>query len=153
MQSAVCIICSPMANKFHTCSLRGIFCQVHAPAENVSHFIRRILRRTLRGFFDKLRARCKTCPFLQYTEKPGQQPRFSFLRLFFVAKCTAGKLFPTHPLFASNHCACDDTLDRKCNRNLSLSSQFFSVALLSTGSITPRIHFIRRFLWKNMQHC
>ena len=28
------IICSPVANKFHTCSLRSIFCQVHAPAEN-----------------------------------------------------------------------------------------------------------------------
>ena len=28
LQSAARIICSPMANKFHTCSLRCIFCQV-----------------------------------------------------------------------------------------------------------------------------
>ena len=36
LQAAARIICSPQANKFHTCSLRGIFCQVHAPAENDS---------------------------------------------------------------------------------------------------------------------
>ena len=35
LQSAARIICSPAVNKFHTCSLRSIFCQVHALAENV----------------------------------------------------------------------------------------------------------------------
>ena len=30
-----------MANKFHTCSLRSIFAQVHAPVENGFEFIRR----------------------------------------------------------------------------------------------------------------
>ena len=34
LQSAARIICSLIANKFHTCSLRSIFGQVHAPAEN-----------------------------------------------------------------------------------------------------------------------
>ena len=34
LQSAACIICSPEANKFHTCSLSGIFVHVHAAAEN-----------------------------------------------------------------------------------------------------------------------
>ena len=38
LQSAARIICLPEADKFHTCSLRCIFCQVHAPAENDSDF-------------------------------------------------------------------------------------------------------------------
>ena len=33
-QAAARIICSPLANKFHTCRLRSFFRQVHAPAEN-----------------------------------------------------------------------------------------------------------------------
>ena len=39
LQSAARIICPPLEDKFHTCSLRSIFCQVHAPAENDSHLI------------------------------------------------------------------------------------------------------------------
>ena len=42
LQSAARIICLPQADKFHTCSLRSIFRQVHAPAENdfdsICHF-------------------------------------------------------------------------------------------------------------------
>ena len=34
LQSAARIICSLKANKFHTCRLRSIFAQVHAPGEN-----------------------------------------------------------------------------------------------------------------------
>ena len=34
LQSAARIVCSPGANKFHTCKLRRIFAQVHAPGEN-----------------------------------------------------------------------------------------------------------------------
>ena len=34
LQPAARIICPPMGDKFHTCSLRGIFRQVRAPAEN-----------------------------------------------------------------------------------------------------------------------
>ena len=34
LQSAACIICVPMAHKFHTGSLRGIFADVHAASEN-----------------------------------------------------------------------------------------------------------------------
>ena len=34
LQSAARTPCSPMANNSHTCSLRCIFCQVHAPTEN-----------------------------------------------------------------------------------------------------------------------
>ena len=35
LQSAACIICLPVADKFHTCSLIGIFVHVHAEAKNV----------------------------------------------------------------------------------------------------------------------
>ena len=35
LQSAARIICLLMADKFHTCSLRSIFRQVHALTENV----------------------------------------------------------------------------------------------------------------------
>ena len=59
-----------MGDKFHTCSLRCVFCQVQkgkcaegareatlgcAPAENGFHFICRPKRQTLRGLFDKLK--------------------------------------------------------------------------------------------------
>ena len=44
---------APSGAKFHTWSLRSVFCQVHAPAENGFHFICRPRRQTLRGFFDK----------------------------------------------------------------------------------------------------
>ena len=54
-QPAACIICPPVGDKFHTCSLRCVFCQVHAPAENGLDSICRQWRQTLRGFFDKLR--------------------------------------------------------------------------------------------------
>ena len=53
-QSAARIIC-PHGDKFHTCSLRSVFCQVHAPAENVLGFLCRHWRQTLRGFFNKLK--------------------------------------------------------------------------------------------------
>ena len=42
LQSAARIICSPGANKFHTCRLRRIFAQVHAPGENGLHLICRL---------------------------------------------------------------------------------------------------------------
>ena len=42
LQSAARIICLPAANKFHTCRLRSIFCQVHAPAKNGLHLICRL---------------------------------------------------------------------------------------------------------------
>ena len=42
LQSAARIICSLEANKFHTCRLRSIFCQVHAPAKNGLHLICRL---------------------------------------------------------------------------------------------------------------
>ena len=42
LQSAARIICLPMADKFHTCSLRSIFRQVHALTENVLDFVFRL---------------------------------------------------------------------------------------------------------------
>ncbi len=39
LQSAARIIYLLTAAKFHTCSLRSIFCQVHAPAENDFNFV------------------------------------------------------------------------------------------------------------------
>ncbi len=50
-QSAARIICPPIGDKFHTCSLRRVFCQVHALAENGLDLICRRERQTLRGFF------------------------------------------------------------------------------------------------------
>ena len=50
LQSAARIICSPVANKFHTCSLRSIFCQVHAPAENVLDLIFCLRRKLCEAF-------------------------------------------------------------------------------------------------------
>ena len=55
LQSAARIIGPPIGDQFHTCSLRCVFCQVHAPAENGLNFICRQWRQTLRGFFDKLK--------------------------------------------------------------------------------------------------
>ena len=55
LQSAARIICVPLAPKFHTCSLYCIFCDVHAAAENdLNHFCA-CGRKTLRGFFDRLK--------------------------------------------------------------------------------------------------
>ena len=51
LQSAARIICSLKANKFHTCRLRSIFCQVHAPAKNDSILFAACGRQTLRGFW------------------------------------------------------------------------------------------------------
>ena len=39
LQSAARIICMPLAYKFHTCSLRSIFRQVHALTENILNFV------------------------------------------------------------------------------------------------------------------
>ena len=54
LQSAARIICPPLGDKFHTCSLRSVFCQVHAPAENSFEFICHHGWQTLRDFFDTL---------------------------------------------------------------------------------------------------
>ena len=58
LQSAARIICSLKANKFHTCRLRRIFCQVHAPAKNGLHFICRLRAANSARLFDRL-ARCR----------------------------------------------------------------------------------------------
>ena len=51
LQSAARTPCSPTANNSHTCSLRSIFCQVHALAENDLILFGGLRRQTLRGFF------------------------------------------------------------------------------------------------------
>ena len=51
LQSAARTPCSPMANNSHTCSLRCISCQVHAPTENDLILFVGLRRQTLRGFF------------------------------------------------------------------------------------------------------
>ena len=51
LQSAARTSCAPMAHKTHTCGLRSIFCQVHAPAENDLTLFADYRRQTLRGFF------------------------------------------------------------------------------------------------------
>ena len=51
LQSAARIICSPKANKFHTCSLRSVFAHVHAAVENDFEPFSLLTQRTLRGFF------------------------------------------------------------------------------------------------------
>ncbi len=55
LQSAARTSCAPMAHKTHTCGLRSIFCQVHAPAENDLTLFADYRRQTLRGFFDRLK--------------------------------------------------------------------------------------------------
>ena len=42
LQSAARTPCAPLAHNSHTCSLRSVFVHVHAAAENISDFIRRI---------------------------------------------------------------------------------------------------------------
>ena len=67
LQSAARTPCSPTANNSHTCSLRSIFCQVHAPTENDLILFGGLRRQTLRGFFDKLypgRAICRGFSYL-----------------------------------------------------------------------------------------
>jgi len=54
LQSAARIICSPWANKFHTCRLRRIFAQVHAPGENGLHLLCRLRAANSARLFDKL---------------------------------------------------------------------------------------------------
>ena len=41
---------SPMGDKFHTWSLRSVFCQVHAPAENQLDFLGRLRRQRCEAF-------------------------------------------------------------------------------------------------------
>jgi len=50
LQSAACIICSLLANKFHACSLRSIFCQVHALTENASNLVFRLREKFCEAF-------------------------------------------------------------------------------------------------------
>ena len=54
LQSAARIICLPAADKFHTCSLRSMFCQVHVPPEHDFVFLP-LSRQMLRGYFDSLK--------------------------------------------------------------------------------------------------
>ena len=54
LQSAARTSCPLTADKTHTCSLIGIFCQVHAPTENDQNPFAACGRQTLRGFFDTL---------------------------------------------------------------------------------------------------
>ena len=46
---------SAEADKFHTCSLRSVFVQVHAAAENGFRLYFLLSQKTLRGFFDSLK--------------------------------------------------------------------------------------------------
>ena len=55
LQSAARTRCTLFAYTSHTCSLKSIFCQVHAPAENDSILFAASGRQTLRGLFDTLR--------------------------------------------------------------------------------------------------
>ena len=50
LQSAARIICSLLANKFHTCSLICIFRQVHALTEKFSDFIFFLRRKLCEAF-------------------------------------------------------------------------------------------------------
>ena len=59
LQPAARIIGSLMANQFHTCSLRSIFGQVHALAENDPICFAACGRQTLRGFFSTQKLRCR----------------------------------------------------------------------------------------------
>ena len=55
LQSAARIICLPVANKFHTCSLRSVFVHVHAAAKNDFDFFRRTCGELCEAFFDSLK--------------------------------------------------------------------------------------------------
>ena len=50
LQSAVCIICLQEADKFHTCSLIGVFVHVHAAAENLLYFVFRLREKFCEAF-------------------------------------------------------------------------------------------------------
>ena len=56
LQSAARTSCPLTADKTHTCSLIGIFCQVRAPTENDQNPFAACGRQTLRGFFDTLKS-------------------------------------------------------------------------------------------------
>ena len=53
---------SPQGDKFHTCSLRSVFCQVRAPAENFFDFICRQRQQPLRDLYDALERRAVSPP-------------------------------------------------------------------------------------------
>ena len=74
LQSAARIICSPMANEFHTCSLSGVFVHVHAAAENDSHFFRRFRGELCEAFFSLLSPdACRIRGFLNKSPASGKQ--------------------------------------------------------------------------------
>jgi len=50
LQSAARIICTPLAYKFHTCSLRSILHQVHALTQNVFNSIFCLRRKLCEAF-------------------------------------------------------------------------------------------------------
>ena len=62
LQSAARIICLPLADKFHTCSLSCVFVHVHAAVENDFHFIRRFRGELCEAFFDSLKQEGKCLP-------------------------------------------------------------------------------------------
>ena len=51
LQSAARRICLPMANKFHTCSLRCMFAHVHAAAKHNFDFIFCFRKKFCEAFF------------------------------------------------------------------------------------------------------
>ena len=53
LQSAARIICTPLAHKFHTCSLSCILRQVHALTQNVFVLYFLLAQKTLRGFYSE----------------------------------------------------------------------------------------------------
>ena len=57
LQSAARIICSLKANKFHTCRLRSVFCDVHAAAKNGLHLLCRLRAANSARLFDRLKYR------------------------------------------------------------------------------------------------
>ena len=54
LQSAACIICVPMAHKFHTGSLRGIFSHAHVARENDFNSLPPAGGKLCEAFFDTL---------------------------------------------------------------------------------------------------
>ncbi len=65
LQSAARTRCAPYGHNAHTGSLRSIFGQVHAPAENEFRVSLRQGAQTLRGFFDTLKRSGMAAPFLR----------------------------------------------------------------------------------------
>jgi hypothetical protein len=51
LQAATRIICPPMAGKFHTCGLRGIFRHAQVAAENDLNLFRRGAAKLCEAFF------------------------------------------------------------------------------------------------------